>query len=125
VILDYELMNPGWWWTIIFLILEKVRIDFSFSVHLNQPRDLSCANIIEMTAESDPRFIPNISRWIFFVTLDYELMNPILIRWEHISSAGSASFKVLISNRHSEKLCCQYLEKGRKTESEKSISCMK
>jgi hypothetical protein len=36
--------------------------DISFSVHLNQPWDLSCAHIVEMRAESDPIFIPDISR---------------------------------------------------------------
>jgi hypothetical protein len=43
-------------------MLEKVGIDFSLSVHFNQPCDLSCANIVEMIAESDPIFIPDISR---------------------------------------------------------------
>jgi hypothetical protein len=53
---------------------------FSFSVHFNQPCDLSCANIVEMIAESDPILIPNILRWIFFLTLGHELTNLILIR---------------------------------------------
>jgi hypothetical protein len=35
-------------------------MDFSFSVHFNQPCDLSCANIVEVIAESDPIFIPDI-----------------------------------------------------------------
>jgi hypothetical protein len=35
---------------------------FSFSVHFNQPCDLSCGNIVEMRAESDPIFIPDISK---------------------------------------------------------------
>jgi hypothetical protein len=33
-----------------------------FSVHFNQPCDLSCANIVEMIAEPDTIFIPDISR---------------------------------------------------------------
>jgi hypothetical protein len=53
---------------------------FLFSVHFNQACDLSCANIAEMMAESDPIFVPDISISIFFVTLDYDLMNPVLIR---------------------------------------------
>jgi hypothetical protein len=63
----------------ISLVLEKVGIDFSFSVHFSQPCDLSYTNIVEMIAESDPICIPDISRSIFFVTLDDELMNPVLI----------------------------------------------
>jgi hypothetical protein len=59
--------------------LRKSGIDFSVSVQVNQPRDLSCANIVEMD-ESDPTLIPDISRQIFFVILDYELVNPVLIR---------------------------------------------
>jgi hypothetical protein len=50
---------------------------FPFSVHFNQPTDLSCANIVEMISESDPISIPDILREIFFVILDYELMNPV------------------------------------------------
>jgi hypothetical protein len=45
-------------------------------VRFNQPCDVNCANIVEMMAESDPIFIFDISRQIFFVILDYELMNP-------------------------------------------------
>jgi hypothetical protein len=62
VILDYELMNPVWWWIIIFLIFEKVGIDFSFLAHFNQLCDLSCANIVEIIAESDSILISDISR---------------------------------------------------------------
>jgi hypothetical protein len=78
-----------------------------------------------MIAESDVLFILNISRWIFFVTLDYELMNPVLIRWEHVEYTESRSFKVSISDRHSEKLYRQCLEKGREIAGEKLNACMK
>jgi hypothetical protein len=50
---------------------------FSFSVHFNQPCDLSRANIAEIIAESDRRFIPDISREITFLILDDQLMNPV------------------------------------------------
>jgi hypothetical protein len=98
---------------------------FSFSVHYNQPCDLSCANIIEMIAESDPISIPDISIYIFSVILDYELMSPVLIRWEYISDMRSRSFKLSISDRHSERLDCQYLENGNEIASEKLTTCMK
>jgi hypothetical protein len=80
--------------------------DFRFQSIFDQPCDLSFANIVEMIAESDPIFIPDILRSIFFVMLDYELMNPVFIRREHISSTASRSFKVSISDRHSERLHC-------------------
>jgi hypothetical protein len=77
---------------------------------------------------NESRIWYNIYSWyfqIFFVILDYGLMNPVSIRWQHIEYTGSRSFKVSISDRHSERLYCQYLEKGRDSESEKSITCMK
>jgi hypothetical protein len=74
-----------------------------------------------MMIDSDAIFIPDISREIFFVALDYEFVTPVVIRWEHISYTGSRPFKVSISDRHSERLCWQYLEKGREIASEKLI----
>jgi hypothetical protein len=91
---------------------------FSFSVHLNKPCNPSCTNIVEIIAESDSIFIPDISRYIFFVTLDYELMNPVLLLVELIEYTGSRPFKVSISHRHSERLYYQYLEKEREIVSE-------
>jgi hypothetical protein len=78
-----------------------------------------------MIAESDPIFIPDISRWIFFVTLDYELMNPILIRWKYIWDTESRPFNVSISHRPSERLYCQYLEKRREIANEKLVIYVK
>jgi hypothetical protein len=88
-------------------------------MYFNQPCHLSCANVVEMMAESDPIFITDVSRSIFSVTLDYELMNPVLTGCEHIDYRESWPFKLSLSDRHSERLYCQYPEKGKEIASEK------
>jgi hypothetical protein len=69
-------------WSFLSQFYSKLH-DFPFSVHFNQPCDLGSANIVEIIAESDSIFISDISRSIFYVTLDYKLTNPVLSRWEH------------------------------------------
>jgi hypothetical protein len=53
------------------------------------------------------------------------LMNPVWFRREHISYTGSWSLKVSISDCHSKRLYCQYLEKGKEIVNETLIIYMK